>query len=200
MQPPKIEKTPDQGRSRLSETGKRFFSLIEFDDSEQLLLEVRKHVFGLFIVLISGALISLAVLFGSFAIASSGLLSEVGVAEAQKYVALLGFILAVLVIGVTLIYAQLYRSNVVYVTNEKIAQVLYITLFNRKISQLNIGDVQDVTVSQRGVFAHLLGYGTLVIETAGEQQNYTFSFVPDPYMVSKVIIVAHEGNLKLYGN
>lgn len=199
-QPPKIERTADQGRSHLSATGKRFFSLIEFDDSEQLLIEIRKHIFGLFIILVSGALIALAVLLSSVAIASGGLLAELDIQEAQKYIALLGFVLSILVIGVTLIYAQLYRSNVVYVTNEKIAQVLYITLFNRKISQLNIGDLQDVTVSQKGIFAHLFSYGTLVIETAGEQQNYTFSFVPNPYMVSKIIIVAHEGNLKQYGN
>lgn len=196
----KIEKTPDQGRSRLSATGKRYFSLIEFDDEEQLLLEIRKHVFGLFIIIITGALISLAVLFASFIVASGNIVGLLGFEGAEKFIALIGFVLSVLIAGVTLIYAQLYRSNVVYVTNEKVAQVLYITLFNRKISQLNIGDVQDVTVTQKGIFAHLFGYGTLVIETAGEQQNYTFSFVPNPYAVSKVIIVAHEGNLKLYGN
>lgn len=196
----KIEKTADQGRSHLSAMGKRFFGLIEFDDEEQLLLEIRKHIFGLFIIVISGALIALAVLFGSFAVAAGNIAGLFGIEGIEKYIALVGFILSVLVIAVTLIYAQLYRSNVVYVTNEKIAQILYITLFNRKISQLGIGDVQDVTVSQRGIFAHLFGYGTLVIETAGEQQNYTFSFVPNPYGVSKVIIVAHEGNLKQYGN
>lgn len=199
-QQPEITRTADQGRSHLSSTGKRFFSLIEFDAEEQLLLEIRKHVFGLFIILVSGALIALTVLIGSFAVASGNLLVQLGIEDVQKYIALLGFVLSVLVIGVTLIYAQLYRSNVVYITNEKVAQVLYITLFNRKISQLNIGDVQDVTVSQRGIFAHLFNYGTLVIETAGEQQNYSFSFVPNPYTVSKVIIVAHEGNLKKYGN
>ncbi len=196
----KIEKTADQGRSHLSATGKRYFSLIEFDDEEQLLLEIRKHMFGLFIIVFSGALISLTILLASLVLASGSVLGQLGIDGAQKYVALLGFIVSVLTVGVTMIYAQLYRSNVVYVTNEKIAQVLYMTLFNRKISQLNIGDVQDVTVSQKGVFAHVFSYGTLVIETAGEQQNYTFSFVPNPYGVSKVIIVAHEANLKLYGN
>ncbi|MCA9344118.1 PH domain-containing protein, partial [Candidatus Saccharibacteria bacterium] len=72
--------------------------------------------------------------------------------------------------------------------------------FNRKISQLSIGDVQDVTVTQKGVLAHLFNYGTLVIETAGEQQNYLFTYIPDPYKHSKLIVGAHEKNLVQYGN
>ncbi len=197
---PKIHKTADQGRSHLSATGKRFFGLIEFDDSEELLLEIRKHPFGLFIIVLGGALISITVLLSSLGLAASGVLAEVDITGAEQFLALIGFVLSVLTFVVTFVYAYLYQSNVVYITNEKVAQVLYITLFNRKISQLNIGDVQDVTVTQKGIFAHAFNYGTLVIETAGEQQNYSFSFVPNPYMVSKVIIVAHEVNLKQYGN
>ena len=101
---------------------------------------------------------------------------------------------------VTTISAILYVNNVILVTTEKIAQILYFSLFNRKISQLSIGDVQDVSVSQNGIFPHLFNYGTLVIETAGEQQNYTFTFVPKPYQSSQAVVGAHEENLKLYGN
>lgn len=192
--------TPDQGKSRLSHMGKRFFSLIEFDQNEELLLEIRKHPFGLLLILLTAGIIATTVLIGTFTIAASSVIGEFELDSGRRYIALFGFILASLIFIVAAIYAQLYRSNVVYVTNEKIAQVLYITLFNRKISQLNIGDVQDVTVSQKGIFAHLFGYGTLVIETAGEQQNYTFTFVPHPHAVAKVIIEAHEVNLKQYGN
>jgi uncharacterized membrane protein YdbT with pleckstrin-like domain len=192
--------TPDQGRSRLSHMGQRFFKLIEFDANEELLLEIRKHPFGLIIILLTSAFISFAVLIGSFILAGSGFFAEIELEGVERYVALFGFILAVLIFIVTGIYAQLYRSNVVYVTNEKIAQILYITLFHRKVSQLNIGDVQDVTVSKQGIFATIFNYGTLVIETAGEQQNYTFTFVPHPDESAKTIITAHEANLKEYGN
>ncbi len=192
--------TPDQGKSKLSHVGAQFFKLIEFDDKEELLLEVRKHSFGLILLIVTGILIAFAVFLVVIVLASVGFLSDVGLDSARPFIALLGFILAVLAVVVTGINAQLYRSNVVYVTNEKIAQVLYVTLFHRKISQLNIGDVQDVTVTQQGFLAHAFNYGTLVIETAGEQQNYTFTFVPEPHEAAKVIITAHEANLKQYGN
>jgi uncharacterized membrane protein YdbT with pleckstrin-like domain len=192
--------TPDQGKSKLSDMGKRFFRLIEFDDNEELLLEIRKHPFGLVILLVIGAIVGFSVLVATFLFASSGFLSDIELDGARPFFALIGFILTVLVIVATAVYAQLYRSDVVYVTNEKVAQVLYQTIFHRKVSQLNIGDVQDVSVTQQGIFAHMFDYGTLVIETAGEQQNYTFTFVPTPHQAAKAIITSHEANLKQYGN
>lgn len=198
---PAIQATDgDQGRSHLSSVGKKYFKYVEFDKDEVLLAEIRKHPFGLFIIVLSGAVIALVLLAAVVVLASSSFLSTVGFSDAGPIVVFAGFLLSLFIMGATLINAHLYRNNVVYVTNEKLAQILFITLFNRKLSQLSIGDVQDVTVQQNGFLPNLLGYGTLVVETAGEQQNYTFSFVPKPFETSKVIINAHETNLKLYGN
>lgn len=189
-----------RGRHRLTHIGKKYFKLIEFDEEEELLAEIRKHPFGLFVILLTGFLIAVALFVGVAFLASTSFLESVGLQGTNAAVVFAGFLLSLLVIVVTMINAHLYYNNVIFVTNEKIAQVLFITLFNRKISQLSIGDVQDVTVQQDGFLPNLLGYGTLVIETAGEQQNYTFTFIPHPYENSKVIINAHESNLKVYGN
>ncbi|MDQ3158584.1 MAG: PH domain-containing protein [bacterium] len=195
-----VEHTQDQGRNKLSDMGKKYFDLIEFDEQEELLLEVRKHWFGLFTIIVTGTIVSSAVLLIMFTAASGDFLKDVGLDNSRSLVAFTGYVIFLLSATITLISAILYRSNVIYITNEKIAQVLYLSVFNRKVSQLNIGDVQDVTVQQKGILASTFNYGRLVIETAGEQQNYTFSFVPDPSQAAKVIIQAHEVNLKLYGN
>ncbi len=201
-QPPAAQQKsePNRGQDRLSSVGKKYFKYIEFDDEETLLTEIRKHPFGLFIILFIGLFISFILFIAVTILASSDALTSLGFGDVDAVVVFVGFMLSLLVIAITLVNAHLYRNNVVFVTNEKIAQVLFITLFNRKISQLSIGDVQDVTVQQNGFIPNTVGYGTLVIETAGEQQNYTFTFVPNPYETSKVIINSHESNLKLYGN
>ncbi len=193
-------KDETRGQYHLSGVGKKYFKFIEFDDEEILLAEIRKHPFGLFIILLTGIFISLAIIAGVTILASADVLGTVGFGNMNAVLVFVGFLLSILVIAITLVNAHLYRNNVVFVTNEKLAQVLFITLFNRKISQLGIGDVQDVTVQQNGFLPNMVGYGTLVVETAGEQQNYTFTFVPKPYETSKVIISAHEGNLRKYGN
>lgn len=190
--------------SKLSVIAKRLFANIEFDEDEQLICEIRKHNFGLIMIYISGFTVS-AVLFvmlvlGSLLVNEDASIMETDVSGVRMLMVIFGVILTLLSIGMTLLGAYLYKGNVMLVTSEKIAQVLVKTIFHRKISQLSIGDIQDVTVTQKGVLAHYFDYGTLVIETAGEQQNYTFTFTPKPYYYSKSIVGAHEENLKKYGN
>lgn len=195
-----------EDQAKLSPVGKKYFNLIEFDKDEQLVGEIRKHPIGLFFIYLTGISIALiiAVVLGIVGLSDpvSQSISGSGVSSGsfRNIIVLIGSVMVFLILAVMTIQAILYSNNVIFVTNEKIAQILYINLFNRKISQLSIGDVQDVTVTQRGILAHLFNYGTLVIETAGEQQNYTFTYIPDPYKNSKMIVGSHEINLKQFGN
>jgi hypothetical protein len=43
----------------------------------------------------------------------------------------------------------------------------------------------------------MLGYGTLIIQTAGERENFVFDYVPDPYKLENYII---ELRSKYYGS
>lgn len=188
---------------QLSAEGKKHFAFIEFDEEEVLVTEIRKHPFGLFMIFFIGMFVTVVsmIVAGFVSVSDLNSFFQSSNADAGKGVVIaLSFLVAVLSLLGTLIGAFLYKSNVIFVTSEKIAQVLYTNIFNRKVSQLSIGDVQDVTVSQKGILARIFRYGTLVVETAGEQQNYTFTFVPDPYKRSQDIVGAHERNLVLYGN
>ena len=190
-------------QSKLSTIGKRLFEVIEFDSNEELLAEVRKHSFGLWIIYASGTVIAALVLFAAMALILllQNASSATTVSDSVQLTILVGsVVIGLFVLGATFIAGYLYRSNVILLTNEKLAQVLYKSLFNRKISQLSIGDVQDVTVVQNGIFARSFNFGTIVIETAGEQQNYTFTYAINPYESAKLIVGAHERNLEKYGN
>lgn len=187
---------------KLSPVGKNLLNLIEFDNNEVLIDEIRKHGFGLFIIYLTGGFITLITII-VFTILPTFLKNEDLQIDLSGYApvfALLGIILVLLTVVSTFIGSYLYKNDVIIVTSEKIAQVLYKTIFNRKISQLSIGDVQDVTVYQEGVFPRLFKYGTIIIETAGEQANYKFTYVPDPYRRAKNIVGSHESNLTQYGN
>jgi len=195
-----------EAAAKLSSVGKRYFNFIEFDDEEELVLEIRKHPFGLLILIVGGLVISFVValipMMLAFVLDDAGVVGESGqsMALVQQLLVIAGLILGLGALVVTGINTILYRNNVIFVTNEKIAQVMYLSIFNRKISQLSIGDIQDVTVAQNGVFPNLIGYGSLIVETAGEQQNYTFTYVPKPYESARVIVGSHELNLRKYGN
>ena len=190
--------------AQLSSATKKAFKLVEFDKDEQLLLEVRKHWFGLFGIYAVGSFVLVSLLVAALGTALIDLEQDFGIganiSSMQLMAIFICMLTATLTIGGTAIGVYLYTTNVIFVTSDKITQILYTSLFNRKISQLGVGDVQDVTVIQKGIFAHFFKYGTIIVETAGEQQNYHFSFVPNPYEVAKVIIRAREVNLQRYGN
>lgn len=191
-------------RKELSHTGQKHLSLIELDNEEQILYEIRKHPIGMVGIYLLGLFIATVVILGMLGLVYLLRDDRLGLGADLEFIipflAVVCGLLSIFVLVMTGINAYLYQSNVVYVTNEKLAQVLYRTIFDRKISQLSIGDIQDVTTNQRGLLARLFGYGTLVVETAGEQVNYTFNFTPHPYEASKAIVNAHEENLKKYGN
>lgn len=190
--------------AKLSDKARKFFEMIEFDADEQMICEIRKHWFGLFIIYATGLFVGLAIFLllvvGALFIQSDVLGIGASSKGAQVGMVLIGGLLTILTAVGTLIGAFLYKSNVVLVTSEKIAQVLYTSIFDRKISQLSMGDVHDVTVKQVGIFARIFNYGTLVIETAGEQANFIFSFTPEPYERAKDIVGAHERNVAQFGN
>jgi uncharacterized membrane protein YdbT with pleckstrin-like domain len=190
--------------SKLSGAAKRYFELIEFDADEELVAEVRKHPFGLIIVYATGFFIGLTVLIVlalvSVYLSGDPLATGADTIGLETAIVVVGIILEVGILIGTAIAGYLYKSNIIFVTSDKLAQVLYTSIFNRKISQLSLGDIQDVTVTQDGIFPRIFNYGTVVIETAGEQNNYIFTYTPFPYQVSKDIVGAHERNLQRYGN
>jgi hypothetical protein len=189
--------------SQLSPSARNAFKLIEFDEDERLVYEIRKHWFGLFLIYFIGTFITFSLLGTSLAAAAflkDNPSEGVAFGQLRPAVIALTIILSLLSLVMTAIAAFLYKSNVILVTSEKIAQVLYVSIFDRKLSQLSIGDLQDVTVRKQGIFAHLLNFGTLVVETAGEQSNFAFAFAPEPYKAAEAMVNAHEENLKHYGN
>lgn len=191
---------------RLSPIGKKFFDRVEFDDNEVLIREVTKDPFGLFVIYASGSLVTIVVfvlmVLGGASADLSSIASSSGLTESilRPILILTGFFLTVFSVILTVVAAFLYVNNIILITSEKVCQQLYLSLFNKKISQLSIADVQDVTVKQQGIWAHVFNYGTLTIETAGEQTNYTFTFVPEPYAVSKDLVGSHEADVAIHGN
>lgn len=194
--------TPEQ----LSPVGKKLLSNIEFDENERIYLEVRKHPIGLIMTYFLGTLATIIV-FGLLVLVPisndfNSIGSDVGVSgESMRAILIaIGLFMTLFSVIITAVAAFIYSQNVLIVTSEKIAQQLYLSLFSKKISQLSISDVQDSTVTQNGIFPHLFNYGTVIIETAGEQRNYNFTFTPSPYDVSKALTGAHEADVAAHGN
>lgn len=159
------------------------------DHNEQKLCEIAKHPFGIVVIYI-WALLGLVVALGLSYFLLPAVIDDTDKAFLiAHFFALVAITLTI--IGIT-IAAIIYRQNRLIVTDINITQILQYGLFNRKVSQLNLINVEDVTSVQKGILPTLFGFGELKIETAGEQANFHFSYCPKSSYYANVILNARE--------
>lgn len=172
----------------------------QINHDEVRVADIRQHPFGLFVIYLQ---ISLALLLalGLLLILGRELLRSFGM-NANGVDALISFF-ALLVIALGLIFmilaARIYNSHQLIITDQNITQVLQIGLFNRKVSELSMSNVEDVTAQQKGIFPTIFNYGTLKIETAGEQNNFLFSYCPNPNAYAKALLDARSQYIHSHG-
>jgi len=82
--------------------------------------------------------------------------------------------------------------NLQIVTNQNLVDVDQLGLFSRKISELSLEDIQDVSATQHGILQSFLRYGDIIVQTAGEKMNFTFEKIKDPYDTAKKIMEIKE--------
>ena len=164
-------------------------SIDETDADELKLGEVSKHPFGIIILYIQAAV---GVIFGlgmAYFLLPAVLEDTRSAFLIANVFAGFVMILAILIVSFASI---VYSQNRLIITDRNITQILQYGLFGRKVSQLNLMNVEDVTSEQKGFFSTIFGYGVLKIETAGEQVNFHFTYCPRPGYYAKVILNARE--------
>ena len=172
--------------------------ILEIDPKEVILHDIRRHPIGLLsIFAVTGVLFVLFLGLVFFLITNA---EQFGLEEADGFVTLMATGIGSLIFIGGYIAAYVYRQNEMVITNENIILINQISLFNRKISQLNLAKIQDVTGHQDTFLESTFGYGTLSIETAGEADNFIFPYSPNPHIHAKHIIEAHEQFIKNHLN
>lgn len=77
--------------------------------------------------------------------------------------------------------------NVNILTDERIVDIDFYSLLYKRISSAKIDRVEDVSVDMSGFMATLVNYGTVDIQTAAEEREFSFELVPQPQKVAQVI-------------
>lgn len=86
----------------------------------------------------------------------------------------------------------IWRRNRIIITNYHIVDIDQIGFFNRSVSTLRLEEIQDISAKIHGPLQSILGYGTIIIQTAGEKENFVFDFVPQPYDIERDILEARK--------
>lgn len=169
----------------------------ELNDDEHLVMVIKKHPIGLVGIYLEmavgvGALIAM-VLLGILNFFADGTHLSKGLILAGSV-----FIISALVFFL-LLAVVVYRKSQLLVTDKGVVQILQKAPFNRSISRLSMANVEDVSVEQKGILASLFGYGTLTIQTAGQEDNFIFAMCPNPDFYANQIIDTRQQYVRTYG-
>lgn len=160
---------------------------------EEQILGVYKHhwfvyasiwAIGLFIV-VAVMIVGTVFASGMNPVAVGGRISD------QAAVMIGASIFCALILVATSVPAWLKSQEQLVVTDEALLQILQPSLFGSKVSQLSLQHVADVSV-RKDFFGTIFGFGSLMIETPGEQANYNFAAVGEADEAARTIIDAHE--------
>lgn len=165
-----------------------YFQGIMLEQDEEVMTVIHRHPVGIAGIILVGlgalaAIVALLILLLPDAFSNSDTrMSTLGIAIVLLALASLMLLAAIYV----------YRQSRIMVTNKNLVQIMQKTLFNKKISRLSMSNVEDVNAEQRGIFATIFNYGTLLVQTAGEMDNFSFTLCPNPNKYAEQILEARE--------
>ena len=80
-----------------------------------------------------------------------------------------------------------YYLDILIVTNKHIIDVEQKGLFSRELSTFRLDKIQDVTAETNGIIQTFLSFGTICIQTAGEDQDFVVYGMPKPFEIKHMI-------------
>ncbi|MCX6727252.1 MAG: DUF3824 domain-containing protein [Candidatus Saccharibacteria bacterium] len=169
-------------------------TLGQINPNEKLLAVIKRHPFGI-VKLYVQMLVGVVFAGGLIMVLLPQLISREDNPSVYVGVGIVAVIIIVFLIFLLAVATVIYRRNKLVVTSETITQTLQLGLFNKKISQLAVSNIEDVTAQKSGFFPTVLNYSRLLIETAGEQENFYFDYCPSADHYAKLILETRQAFL-----
>lgn len=162
---------------------------IQLEADEKILLQVRKHWFILFIELFGVIIGALLPYFLYAAIQTQEVLIELFNAHVPTgtVVSLTSAWLLVIWMIIFNIWNN-YYLDVWTFTNKRLIAVDQKGFFFRTTASFRLDRLQDAEISVNGILATFLDFGTLEMQTAGEQRNFKATGLPNPGTLKAIVL------------
>ncbi|HVQ43992.1 MAG TPA: PH domain-containing protein [Candidatus Saccharimonadia bacterium] len=162
------------------------------DAGEEVIRVIRRSIFDILPTILVSVVLALA------AAALAYLLGRYPAATPfpPQLMLLLVLIMAIIAVIIFLIAVDVYRHNLLIFTNVHIVQVEQLALFQRRVSQLNLRRIEDVTGMHQGFLQSIFDFGEVQIQSAGEQEKFIFKNAPHPQQLADEALEKHEQSMR----
>lgn len=169
---------------------------LNLDAGEVIIMEVRRHWFVFLVkvsALVIAALLPLA-LFGAFEAEAAAFIESLVNVEGS-FMAFMIFIYVAWLISLWIFFFLIwtdYYLDIWIITNKRIIDIEQKGLFHREISSFRLDNIQDVTINIAGIFATLIGFGDIHVQTAGEHEQFIIRSANEPEDIKRLIVGLHD--------
>jgi membrane protein YdbS with pleckstrin-like domain len=166
---------------------------IKLESDEKILLQVRKHWFILALEFFGLALGATLPYFIYVAIESQEALSALFHANVPPGVVVSIYCAWLLIIWMSLFNIwNNYYLDVWTFTNKRLIAVDQKGFFSRTTASFKLERLQDIEISVTGILATFLDFGTLDMQTAGEERNFRATYLPSPGTLKSLVLRATD--------
>lgn len=161
--------------SALNDTRCWKYDMISFDAGETILLEVRKHWLG---IVVHGVVLCLLAIipFLIVLVVLPYFFPDILAATYLFYGALWMWFVWVMFF----VMWTNYYLDVVVITNKRLIDMEQFVLFSRDEVVIPLASVEDIKIEVKGIFATMLHYGNLQIQTAGAARETIMKHIMRP--------------------
>lgn len=164
---------------------------IQLESDERILLQVRKHWFVLCTQVIGVVVVALLPLFFIAFISRIGSIASHIPLNTALLVTLYTGWLILQWMALFSIWTN-YYLDVWIITNKRLIAIDQRGFFSRTMASFRLERMQDISVSVDGILATFLDYGTLEVQTAGEEEKFRVTGIPSPADIKSAIISASD--------
>jgi membrane protein YdbS with pleckstrin-like domain len=147
---------------------------------------VYKHIISILPFLFSVFVMGIVGILGAYYIGNN--YDQVTKYVPATLISLGGFLYIIILVFLFIGVLWIWRRNKIVITNQHIVDIDQVGVFNRKVSTLRLGEIQDLSADVHGPMQTIFQYGTMVVQTAGERENFMFDYVPHPYELEHYIL------------
>ena len=160
--------------------------MISLNPDEKILMVLRRHWF---VMVGPTILLVVLLLFPSlFFTLAPRFFPSIG--EDPSFQPVINFYLSLYILTILLylfIFWSDYYLDIWIITTKRLIDIEQRGLFNRQISEMNLNNIQNVSIEIKGVVPTLLKFGNLRVETAGEGSS-TIREAPRLYEAKDIIL------------
>jgi hypothetical protein len=157
----------------------KVFSFAEQDDNETILIALRPHWF----TNVSWILLSLVLFICPILFKYVPLIDTLPV----KYLFVFSLFWYTVSTAFSFEKFMSWYFDVYVITNRRVIDIDFYNLLIKKFSEAELSKIQDVTSQVAGLSQTVFNYGNVLIQTAAEIDEITFTKIPHPERVVKII-------------